>query len=190
MIKIRTKVTLQAGFSLIEMLVVITVSAVLCALTMTALRGARQSARNAVCQSNLRTFATAITSYRAAHNDYLPLATTTVDLRSSQLAPLDALTQYLSVPLPSVGPDQVIIGGQPFACPADQRDFAEHGFSYLYLPMTAMSSIASMHGAQDTPRLYARLLADRTDEEFLTDFRFYHQGKRNVLMSTNAIHTK
>ena len=180
----------NSGFSLVEMMVSIAIIAVLVAVALTALRGARQTARSAVCQNNLRTFGAALTSYRGANNDNLPFAQDIVDIRSQQFKPLDALSAHLAVPLPVVGPGGEMVGGQPFACPADQRDFGNYGFSYFYQPMTAMASIASEYGAGETPRIYSRQLADLPEEEFFTDFRPNHQGKRNVLMSSSAVTSK
>jgi prepilin-type N-terminal cleavage/methylation domain-containing protein len=61
------------AFSLIELLVVIAIIATLVGLLLPALAGARNAARKAACQSDLRQLLTAITTYSLDSRDFLPL---------------------------------------------------------------------------------------------------------------------
>jgi prepilin-type N-terminal cleavage/methylation domain-containing protein len=60
------------GFTLIELLVVITVIAVLLAMLFPALQMVRQSARSAVCASNLRQTGAGLLSFAAEYHGHLP----------------------------------------------------------------------------------------------------------------------
>lgn len=60
------------GFTLVEILVVVTIIAVLATLAVTSIRSAISSSRNAVCMGNLRTLGAAVHSYVADQAGYLP----------------------------------------------------------------------------------------------------------------------
>lgn len=60
------------GFTLLELLVVLTLIGILIGLLLPAIQGARRSARRLACQSNLRQWAVAVEHYASAHNCSLP----------------------------------------------------------------------------------------------------------------------
>jgi prepilin-type N-terminal cleavage/methylation domain-containing protein/prepilin-type processing-associated H-X9-DG protein len=64
----------HAGFTLIELLVVVAIIAVLVAILLPALKKARDSAKTAVCLTNLRQIATVFQYYGDAYNDAIPPA--------------------------------------------------------------------------------------------------------------------
>ena len=76
-----------AGFSLVELLVVIGIIAVLIGILLPALNKARESARRTVCLSNVRQLAAAALLYVADNKDYLPEAASANTPLESQLCP-------------------------------------------------------------------------------------------------------
>jgi prepilin-type N-terminal cleavage/methylation domain-containing protein len=62
----------RCGFTLVELLVVITIIGMLMALLLPAVNGARESARRALCLNNLKQLVTATQSYGARHHGELP----------------------------------------------------------------------------------------------------------------------
>jgi len=63
----------RSGFTLIELLVVIAIVAILAAITLPALAGARESARRAACMSNLHQLGIALHQYTNEHRGWFPV---------------------------------------------------------------------------------------------------------------------
>jgi prepilin-type N-terminal cleavage/methylation domain-containing protein len=68
----RQRFTQSDGFTLVELLVVIAVIAILAALLLPALSGAKERARRAACLNNIRQFIFAAHLYAGDHDDLLP----------------------------------------------------------------------------------------------------------------------
>ena len=83
------------AFSIIELLVVITIIALLIAILLPALWGARAASRNVKCKSNLRQIHLAVTMYRQDHSDYF--------IKSQRPSPL---TSWISADAENRGPAQ------------------------------------------------------------------------------------
>lgn len=62
----------SAGFTLVELLVVISITALLIAILLPALRQARAAARQTQCLSQLKQITTAVSMYQVDHEDYIP----------------------------------------------------------------------------------------------------------------------
>ncbi|MCS7253529.1 MAG: DUF1559 domain-containing protein [Armatimonadota bacterium] len=67
---------MEVGFTLIELLVVIAIIAVLAAILFPVFARAREKARNAVCQSNLKQIGMAVLQYSQDYDERLPRANT------------------------------------------------------------------------------------------------------------------
>ena len=109
------------GFTLLELLVVITIIGVLAGLIFPVLKTARASARTAACLGNLRQVALAIQFYVNDHDGRMP----SLQNRSNTNEPLPALDTEL---LTYVSGQRAV-----FACPADDRQlFQTTGTSYFW----------------------------------------------------------
>ncbi len=146
---------LRRAFTLIELLVVVAIVALLLALLLPSLGGARDQSKRVKCQANLRTIGHAVQFYLGDHRDTFPDAPFYGCLgyigRSLYHAPLGSqvpesqrpMNRYFGVtdnPLNS-GPQVERKRNDLFECPADRGDayfrlpgkyYIEHGTSYTY----------------------------------------------------------
>ncbi len=112
----------RRGFTLLEVLLAVTVCAVIGVLGLMAGRGIYQRAQQVRCASNLRQIGVAIQGYAQDHQGQFPLTTHTVDASSAELAWIYSLAEYLA------DVDDVRI------CPADPKGedrLRDKGSSYL-----------------------------------------------------------
>jgi len=72
--RMRTRRSVRAAFTLVELMVVIAIIGVLIAMLLPALKVAQESARSVQCLSNLRQMVSAANSYAIANRGYYPIA--------------------------------------------------------------------------------------------------------------------
>jgi prepilin-type N-terminal cleavage/methylation domain-containing protein len=138
------------GFTLVELLLVITIIAILTSIAIPALGSSRETARRVKCLANLKSIGTGIQTYLNDSKDLLPRVRPLHDPNGDSNDPslLDLMTSYLDVPAPErADPTDVhspfIHVADVFICPSDRvgRDAATNfepawqsdGTSYEYL---------------------------------------------------------
>ena len=128
--------SLRAGFSLIELLVVIGIIAILAALLLPALAKARDTAKRGACMGNLRQVYLGIQLYAEDHDGLLP---TKFEVKKNVLT-ADDIAKGKQLNTPALGIQTVMArytGTNTFRCPADRGDsvdptpvFTRKGDSY------------------------------------------------------------
>ncbi|MGP1309048.1 MAG: type II secretion system protein, partial [Phycisphaerales bacterium] len=121
------------GFTLIEMLVTISVIALLIGILVPTLTGAMAKARDTKCLAQLKGFGPTFQSFRHEHRGQLPYADINADFARGWTRPWDQLAPYLHVPLPRGDADaHTVETWAPFVCPSDRTMAARTGVSYWY----------------------------------------------------------
>jgi prepilin-type N-terminal cleavage/methylation domain-containing protein len=169
----------RRAFTLIEILVTLGVIVLLIAITLPALRHARESARRASCLANLRSFGVAFTLYRDANRNRLPIAYEIANVSVGRLQPFDALAEHLDAPLPVRGRTGLIGVIAPYKCPSDSVFAPEFGFSYHYWAVDFFRVAPN----PDPGTFVARQYDDDHSEPLLID---RHQHYRPIPNITNS----
>jgi prepilin-type N-terminal cleavage/methylation domain-containing protein len=127
---------MRRAFTLIEVLVVIAIVALLVSLALPALASARESSRQVVCQSNLRSVYTIIRAYADTHKGFSPA------LGQPYAAPPNwALVVQQSAGLAGASGSELYAAGSVLSCPTSR--------SLYQLPMTRCYAInATGHAGQ------------------------------------------
>lgn len=162
----------REAFTLVELLVVIGVIAILIAITLPALRGARTAAMSVGCQNNLRSIFAASASYLNDHERILPFAEVIIWYPIGDEAPLPAIGSYIDAPLPRME-NGVVVTAQPWLCAEDQEWGPASGTSYDYFPALIMGIL----GQRET----SRLLEQQPRTPLWTDHLPYHRDWRNYI---------
>ncbi|MEM8865056.1 MAG: DUF1559 domain-containing protein [Planctomycetota bacterium] len=162
------------GFSLIELLVVITIIGVLIALLLSAVQSAREAARRASCQNNLKNMALAVHNYESSHRRLPPGSTVnpingrnglslhvsllpyveheplqkTIQTQVETLRQADALRQP-----PNVYDLQGVneVGIEAYECPSDDQviDNRNGGGAYVGSSYAGVAGSAAARGEED-----------------------------------------
>ena len=165
------------GFTLTELLMSMGIIAVLAGVSIPALKGARESARNASCQGNLRNLGVA---YNLASNEL------TINSKPYQrwASPQEMLGEYLNSAPPSV-----MIGGtayerkKPWWCISDNREsrgvYGHGGISYSgtrFLEMYLNGARNEIIREQDPAR-----------DSISFDIENFHSGSRNHVYADGSV---
>ncbi|MES2474677.1 MAG: type II secretion system protein [Verrucomicrobiota bacterium] len=158
------------GFTLVELLVVITIVAVLLGVGYPLSRSLIARSREASCIGNLRSLGVALQTYLQEHNNTMPVLKAG---RSVKTADEPVLETAL---LPYLGSEEA------FHCPADSKVFAKSGSSYLWnstqngLPYSDLSFFG---------------IKDRPDKiPLITDKEAWHPSGTNFLYADQTSSNK
>lgn len=130
-----TRSTRRPGFTLIELLVVIAIIAILAAILFPVFARARENARRASCQSNLKQIALGIMQYTQDYDEYLPKEAPRGDAMLETGFPA-ALSggQYIHMWMHSIHP--YVKSAQVFNCPSANYSYVNN-YTGAYLARTS-----------------------------------------------------
>ena len=161
-INLRPTARFAAAFTLVELLLVITIIAILISITIPALGSSRETSRRVKCLANMRQIGTGLQAYMNDSNDLLPRVRPVHESGGNQNDPsmLDIMVQYLSIPTPERSdpndPSSLWTHvADVLICPSDRvgKDAATNfeplwktsGFSYEYVAGEAMVFMERLH---------------------------------------------
>ncbi len=151
----------RPGFTLIEVLVTVAIIAMLLGIGFPMSRHLIDKSREAKCMNNLRSLGVALQSHIQDHGNVMP------DLKAGRNSSTDDIPVLETVLLP------YLESPEAFHCPADTKEFARSGSSYLWnstqsgLPFSQLS----FFGIKDRP--------DRIP--LITDKEAWHPAGTNFL---------
>lgn len=120
----------RTGFTLIELLVVIAIIAILAAILFPVFARARENARRASCQSNLKQIGLGIAMYTQDYDERMPGSSANNAADSSH-----SLSYYVQ---------PYIKNTQVFKCPSDSTTKTySYGYNYVYLSLTGLAGAIS-----------------------------------------------
>lgn len=145
--------TSRFGFTLIELLVVVAIIAVLAAMLLPALQGAKEKGKSAVCVSNLRQTYTAFAVYASDNDGGVPPSYYYWQVMGSQyLGPSQTYQTTGDYPAAANGPRHPIL-----QCPAEKRDVLYGGpatsKTRMYDSPWAPSSYMMNRAIHDSPSI-------------------------------------
>ena len=129
----------RRAFTLIEMIVVISIVGVLIALLLPALALARREARSVACQSNLRSMYQGFKRYQDSSDGRLPLTESPFRIDHDLLSPVKEIAAHLDVQMPGRDSYGDLRSSAPWRCPSDRSEADKWGWSYDYWPAPLFS---------------------------------------------------
>ncbi|MGV6813957.1 MAG: prepilin-type N-terminal cleavage/methylation domain-containing protein [Phycisphaerales bacterium] len=174
---------IHRAFSLIELLVVISIIAILIVILLPAISGVIETSRRLQCGSNLRTLGQGLSMYIESGDQLLPYARWVPDLQMERDAPFDIIATELGIQLPQMISDGYSTD-QPFACASDRMVAPETGFSYIYTPFSFYSVLPEENRRRTVTRMFTTnswsvLIEDR--------FGYHINGTKNILRADGAV---
>lgn len=184
----------RRGFTLVELLVSISIIAILVSITMPQLASVRATSRRLKCMTNLKGFGTAFELYMRDSKGMLPkvLPFYQADVPDNPDDPqlLDLLESYMDVKAPYYDENDVLVVTEPFLCPEDKDDDAGRaiGLSYEYWPGGLMALREWFRNDPNPAFTVTRFYEDARNREWpvLVDAKDWHPG--NPLTKKNALY--
>lgn len=164
-----------SGFSLIELLITISIIAVLISLLLPAFSYARNEARQTVCVSQLRQLGLGFVTYADSNHGLLPYAEEPVSISEARMHPVQELADALGLPMPTITAVRSVQAQPPWKCPADPYICSRLGFSYRY----EMWPIMALMGKENLP-LLSRSLESGSNTVLLRDSLAFHTTTRST----------
>ncbi len=171
----RSRSLALAGFTVIELLIVVAIIAILAGLLFPVFARAKRSAKQTVCLSNMNQIGSAIVLYEGDYDDVFPFAVDPSDKWASDI--WDQSPQWkaeiASMPLMSDALQPYVKSHEIFHCPSDT------GMYYLdsHFP-TVLQSAPSMYATYGSSYLYRTEIAFR----YMTQSNFKLPANVNVMM--------
>ncbi|HRJ50446.1 MAG: DUF1559 domain-containing protein [Phycisphaeraceae bacterium] len=187
------------AFTLIEMLVVISVIAVVISITLPALSGSREAARRTKCLANLKGIGMGLELYLNDHKRVFPYVLPFSDpdaTSKNDKSLLEIMGNYIDAATPYKDADGLYLASDPWTCPSDRASDDEKsnfgpawrtfGISYEFIPGELMLLIEFVTGLTDTSRGVSRAYESR-DFPVLRDIDNWHTTKRreNIVQTDN-----
>ena len=164
----------KSGFSLVELLVILGVSAVVMALARSAFSGSVESARRVGCAANLRSLHAGLQMYMDCGDGLLPYADVYMDLGRGLDEPFRTLVDWLDAPPLALGKMRTL----PWACPSDREAWRVFGTSYLYGPYAHFASTLSYANRRGAVTAWFR---DDPALGVFLDVSLFHAGRTQAV---------
>lgn len=161
----------RSGRTLFEVLIVVTIIAILASLAVPLFGFFRRKADDAACMGNLRTLHTSFSSYLLDHKMVWPQVPGSLD-EDGMAGENDALAEFWFKTLEPYGSHR-----ETWLCPSQRRTFAENTDSKIF---DASYSPTQYDPLPNIPYQWAR-------QPWVIEGGGYHQGEANMVMPDGSI---